>query len=391
MEGMCLFPHLLRFPVPRRPSLQMTSSKSSSPSCLNPWPRLIFWSPSFKSLCDMLPSSLFWMADSCAATSNLGTRSSSPRMLAFPSSLGLMRLWAIKPCFRPSPTFMSIFGGLCWWRMSSGLFLPVIPAKPDSSDAFIFPLSSLTFPLFSKKFTSTLCLCQWLISSVTLFRPAVLCCLGLNGGLSGRKLRKPLGILSLRRFFVGGVGWLKLSWIMVLLLLPLQGIWRRNMAFTTSRFPPTILRRMAWSRGNIHFNVRESLMKACENDHSQWVTMAPVVFWADRVTICRLTGYSPFFMAHGIEAVLPFDVVEATYLLPPLEVPTLTKCLIAHHAQQLLKRPEDLHDMADQVLKACKISAAQFVARFASTIQDYDFSVGSLVLVRNSHIEKELN
>src|SRR6266481_1484903 len=101
--------------------------------------------------------------------------------------------------------------------MSSGLFLPVIPAKPDSSDTFIFPLSFLTFPLFSKKFTSTLCLCQRLISSVTLFRPAVLCRLGLNGGLSGGKLRKLLGILSFRRFFVSGAGWLKLSRIMVLL------------------------------------------------------------------------------------------------------------------------------------------------------------------------------
>src|SRR6266481_4808767 len=140
-----------------------------------------------------------------------------------------------------------------------------------------------------------------------------------------------------------------------------------------------------------HFDVRESLMKACENDHSQWVTMAPVVFWADRVTICRSTGYSPFFVAHGVEAVLPFDVVEATYLLPPLEVPTSTECLIAHHAQQLLKQPEDLRDMADRVLKAHKISAAQFVARFTSTIQDYDFSVGSLVLIRNSRVEKELN
>ena len=96
-------------------------------------------------------------------------------------------------------------------------------------------------------------------------------------------------------------------------------------------------------------------------------------------------------MAHGVEAVLPFDVAEATYLLPPREVPTSTECLIAHCAQQLLKQLEDLHDMADQVLKACKISAAQFVAQFASTIQDYDFSVGSLVLVRNSCIEKELN
>ena len=73
-------------------------------------------------------------------------------------------------------------------------------------------------------------------------------------------------------------------------------------------------------------------------------------------------------MAHGMEAVLPFDIAEATYLLPPLEVPTSTEALIAHHAKQLLKCPEDVCEMSSQVLKARKISAAQFVSHFASTI-----------------------
>ena len=35
--------------------------------------------------------------------------------------------------------------------------------------------------------------------------------------------------------------------------------------------------------------------------------------------------------------------------------------------------------------------AAQFVKHFSLTIQDFDFEVGSLVLVCNSHVEKELN
>ena len=47
--------------------------------------------------------------------------------------------------------------------------------------------------------------------------------------------------------------------------------------------------------------------------------------------------------------------------------------------------------MADRVLKAQKVSAAQFVAKFASTIHDHDFIKGSLVLIHNSWVEKELN
>jgi len=73
--------------------------------------------------------------------------------------------------------------------------------------------------------------------------------------------------------------------------------------------------------------------------------MAPLVFWLDRVTICRSIGYSPFFMAHGIEAVLQLDIAEATYLLPPLNAPASTEDLIAYHAQQLQKCSEDLLEM----------------------------------------------
>ena len=35
-----------------------------------------------------------------------------------------------------------------------------------------------------------------------------------------------------------------------------------------------------------HFDIHESLMKACDNDDSKWVRMAPSMFWADCVTIC---------------------------------------------------------------------------------------------------------
>ena len=82
--------------------------------------------------------------------------------------------------------------------------------------------------------------------------------------------------------------------------------------------------------------------------------MALVVFLADGVTICRSTGYSPFSMAHGVEAVFPLDIGE-DHLLPPLAMPASTESLIGNRAQQLLKHPQDLCDMAPRVLKAHKL------------------------------------
>src|SRR5882724_2983498 len=128
-------------------------------------------------------------------------------------------------------------------------------------------------------------------------------------------------------------------------------------------------------------------MKTCNNEPTMWVGMALLVFWADCVTIRWLIGYSPFFMAHGIEAVLPLDIAEATYLLPPLNAPASTEDLIAYRTQQLQKRPEDLLEMSARVLKARKQSAAEFIKCFSTTIQEYDFPVGSRSCPQFSHRE----
>jgi hypothetical protein len=101
-----------------------------------------------------------------------------------------------------------------------------------------------------------------------------------------------------------------------------------------------------------HRTLRDSLVKACAGDISRWPTLLPHIVWADRVTTRKSTGYSPFYMAHGIEPVLPFNLAEATYLIPQLNAGIPTSELVALRAQQLLKRPADLALVHDRVLKA---------------------------------------
>jgi len=78
-----------------------------------------------------------------------------------------------------------------------------------------------------------------------------------------------------------------------------------------------------------HRTIHESIVKTCEGDMSRWTTVAPFAFWADRVTVCKSTGYLPFYMAHGVEPVLPFDLTEATYLIPKLDKPLTEEELLA--------------------------------------------------------------
>ena len=90
-----------------------------------------------------------------------------------------------------------------------------------------------------------------------------------------------------------------------------------------------------------HYDVWEAIIKAADGDISKWPDVAPSVFWAERVTIQKSTGYSPYYLAHGVEPLLPFDLAEATYLAPKLDSLMKTEDLIAQHAIMLQKRPQD--------------------------------------------------
>ena len=97
-------------------------------------------------------------------------------------------------------------------------------------------------------------------------------------------------------------------------------------------------------------------------------------------------------MVHGVEPLFPFDISEATFLVPPPDTEPLSSAgLIAWRARQLQKRQDDLESIRERVLKARFESIKHFEAAFKNRIRDFDFRHGSLVLVQNTRVEKELN
>lgn len=141
-----------------------------------------------------------------------------------------------------------------------------------------------------------------------------------------------------------------------------------------------------------HRDVREAIMKSSEGEESRWYSHAHAAFWAERVTIQQSTGLSPYFMVHGVEPIFPFDLAEATFLVDLPDQQTFTsEDLIAWRTRQLMKRQEDLDSIKDKVMKARFRSIREFEEKFRNTIKDHDFAPGTLVLVRNSKIEYELN
>jgi hypothetical protein len=139
-----------------------------------------------------------------------------------------------------------------------------------------------------------------------------------------------------------------------------------------------------------HRTIRDSLVKACEGDDSKWPTLAPLAFWADRATTRKSTGHSPFYMAHGVEPILPFDLTLATFLVPDLCQPLSTAELLATRTRQLQQRPADLDKIHSRILKSRYASAQQFEKHFQNTIKVHDFKPGSLVLVHSAGLDSDL-
>lgn len=140
-----------------------------------------------------------------------------------------------------------------------------------------------------------------------------------------------------------------------------------------------------------HRDVREAIMKMVKGDESKWPSVVHAVFWAERITIQKATGMSPYEMAHGVEPVLPFDLAEATFMVKMPEGVVSPEDLLAARARQLLKRPADLRKAHERILQSRNAAAQQFEKRFKHTISKQIFEPGELVLVRNTRVEKELN
>jgi len=104
-----------------------------------------------------------------------------------------------------------------------------------------------------------------------------------------------------------------------------------------------------------------------------------------------MLGCSPYFAAHGIHPVLPFDIDEAMYLVPPPDSTLSDEDLLVHRGKEFAKRQSDL-DKLRQCIHAARIAHMDRFSREHTTkTRDYNFAPGSLMLIRNTRFEKSLN
>ena len=140
-----------------------------------------------------------------------------------------------------------------------------------------------------------------------------------------------------------------------------------------------------------HFNVWQAMFKACNGNQSKWHLVVTSVMWANHITVHQHMGCSPYFAVTGTHPLLPLDIVEATYLLPPPDASMTTTALISNHMIALQKQWTHLGNLTMNIYTAHVKAAVCFKQQHAVTITDYHFTLRDLVLIRNTAIEKSLN
>ena len=141
----------------------------------------------------------------------------------------------------------------------------------------------------------------------------------------------------------------------------------------------------------MHFDICQVLFKSCNSDQSEWHLVVTSVMWADCVTVCQCMGCSPYFAVTGTHPLLPLDITEATYLLSPPNAPLSITNLIATWAVALQKQHLHLTKLTSNIYSTYIKAMICFEQVHTSTITNYDFKLGDLVLIWNTAIEKSLN
>ena len=140
-----------------------------------------------------------------------------------------------------------------------------------------------------------------------------------------------------------------------------------------------------------HYNIREALVKLCGKDLSQWPLLVPTVCYADSITIRRATGFSPYYLLHGVHPFLPCDLADATFMVTEFKPGMTDEELLVARTRQILRMPEDV-TRARQILKHSRIRSKEaYESKFARRLQKEDYQPGTLVLVRNTPIENSVS
>ena len=134
--------------------------------------------------------------------------------------------------------------------------------------------------------------------------------------------------------------------------------------------------------------IKEAIWKMVARTGQNWWEVLDLAMWADRTTVRRSTGRTPYFLMFGQECVLPVDTSERGLMMVNWENVKDTADLLEARMVQLSRRREELEAARVRVQLSRQRSVYDHNAKWEARQMNRDFVEGDLVLVRESSQDK---
>ncbi|KAK4700551.1 hypothetical protein P7C70_g5695, partial [Phenoliferia sp. Uapishka_3] len=135
-----------------------------------------------------------------------------------------------------------------------------------------------------------------------------------------------------------------------------------------------------------HQPLVDTLVKISDSPR-MWAKHLPMVLFADRISMRRTTGMTPYAMLYGAEAVLPVDQSEETWVISEWEDRRYTRADLLKARFDQLERKSDLVAKATIKLKAARLASVLYHDRVNSHRLRQPLQPGALVLVHNAKLD----
>ncbi|MBW0550136.1 hypothetical protein O181_089851, partial [Austropuccinia psidii MF-1] len=131
-----------------------------------------------------------------------------------------------------------------------------------------------------------------------------------------------------------------------------------------------------------HKRFKDALVKMCGENGSKWKEYLPTLALEDRILVKRTTGYSPFELHVGKQAVLPIDIEKNTYLAIEWNKISTTEELLEARAIHISAKEETKLKAEDNLRDSRKKSVQYLDKKMAHKLRN-PLQPGDLVLVYN--------
>ncbi|MBW0581690.1 hypothetical protein O181_121405 [Austropuccinia psidii MF-1] len=136
-----------------------------------------------------------------------------------------------------------------------------------------------------------------------------------------------------------------------------------------------------------HKQLKDALVKMYGENVSKWKEYLPIVTLADRISTRRTTGYSPFELHFGQQAVLPIDIETNTYLA--IEWNKISREELLEERTIQIAAKEKTRSAASEKLRDSRHKSVQYLDKKMAHRPRNPLGPGDLVLVYHKPLESQ--